>query len=64
MTHDFRRKPQPHPKQDGLTDEQRRITWREFLLLCGTMYRQVLPGMLLLAGAIVLAIVLLLKMAG
>lgn len=45
-------------------DDQRSITWREFLLICGQMYRQVLPGMLLLAGVILLLIILLLYISG
>lgn len=45
-------------------DDQRRISWREFLLICGAMYRQVLPSMLLLAGVLVLAIIVLLILAG
>jgi hypothetical protein len=44
-------------------DDQQRITWREFLLLCGAMYRQILPGVLLLSGAIILAIMVLLLIA-
>lgn len=45
-------------------DDQRRITWREFLILCGVMYRQILPGVLLLSGAIILVIIVLLFIAG
>ncbi|HBK86597.1 MAG TPA: hypothetical protein DDZ53_11260 [Firmicutes bacterium] len=59
MKQDYRYRPKVNRAHNDLEDEQRRITWREFLLLCGAMYRQVLPGMLLLAGAIVLAIMLL-----
>jgi hypothetical protein len=54
------------PKQEDREqlDDQRRITWREFLLICGAMYRQVLPGTLVLAGAMLLLIILLQCTAG
>lgn len=45
-------------------DEERRISWREFLIICGAIYKQVLPGMFLLAGVILVAIALLLYFGG
>lgn len=56
-----RGKPEPDCRQQ---DDQRSITWREFLIICGQMYRQVLPGMLLLAGVILLLITMLLYISG
>lgn len=61
MGQQYKGKQEPECEQQ---DDQRRITWREFLLICGQMYRQVLPGMLLLAGVILLLIILLLYIAG
>lgn len=59
-----RRAPRPPLEDPAHQVDQQRITWREFLLLCGTMYRQVLPGMLLLVGVILLLIIFLLRFTG
>ncbi|NLW17579.1 MAG: hypothetical protein GX033_08075 [Firmicutes bacterium] len=54
----------PEPEDREQLDDRRRITWREFLLICATMYRQILPGTLVLAAAMLLLIILLQYMAG
>jgi hypothetical protein len=40
-------------------DDYRRITWREFIQLCLAMYRQVMPGVLVLSGLLVAVMLLL-----
>lgn len=54
----------PESEDRERLDDRRRLTWRDFLLICGTMYRQVLPGTLVLAGVMLLVVIVLQCVAG
>lgn len=54
----------PESEDRERLDDRRRITWRGFLLICGTMYLQVLPGTLVLAGVMLLVVIVLQCVAG
>lgn len=43
--------------------DQQRISWKEFCLLCLTMYRQILPGVLIVSGILMSLILLLILLA-